>query len=231
MKWALLIVVCVAWIGCDKDKSSGSGSGSASVAAAGSAAAGSAESDDDEGSAAVKPWNVGDVVQVKRDGKWHEAEIVTAGSGYKVLYTFDDQVEEAVPATRIRAEKWSKKTHVEAQVGDAWKRGTVAARHGEAPSYTYDIALDDSGETKTFPAAQVRGLRKPKSAAHASAASSGGGGGGPAPCTGPAYMRRCGGTCVDTQQDNNNCGACGSRCASNKHCDGHGFCREANGDL
>jgi hypothetical protein len=224
MKWALVIVVCVACSGCDKDKSGGSGS----AGPAGSAT-GSAEPDDDEGSAAVKPWNVGDVVQIKRDGKWHEAEIVTAGSGYKVLYTFDDQVEEAVPATRIRAEKWSKKTHVEAQVGDAWKRGTVVARHGDAPTFTYDVALDDSGETKSFTAAQVRGLRKPKSAAHAAAASSSGGG--PAPCTGPAYIMRCGGTCVDTQQDNNNCGRCGSRCASNKHCDGHGFCREANGDL
>jgi hypothetical protein len=228
MKWAWLFLACLVCSGCDKAKPDGAGS-----ASAGSATGSSAEPEDnepeDEGSAAPKAWNVGDVVQVKRDGKWHEAEIVTAGSAYKVLYTFDDQVEDGVPAARLRSEKWSKKTHVEAQVGDAWKHGTVVARHRDGASYSYEIAVD-GGDTKTFTAAQVRGLRKPKSAAHSNASSSSGGGGS-APCTGPAYIMRCGGVCIDTQQDNNNCGRCGNRCSNNKHCDGHGFCREPNGDL
>src|SRR5580704_11945894 len=180
MRLALAFLACLAC--CDKGNGGGVGSaGSAGPGlSTGSSAGSSAESSepeaDEEGSSAVKTWNVGDVVQVKRDGKWFEAEIVTAGTAYKVLYTFADSVEDNVDAVRIRAPKWSKKTHVEAQVGDAWKRGVVVARHDGS----YDIALD-SGETKTFSPAQVRGVRKPKSAPHSAAASSGNS---PAPCTG-----------------------------------------------
>ena len=222
MKWLAVLVCLACGVGCDKGK--GGGGGSAGSATAGSSGEGSAAESADEGSAAPKTWHAGDVVQVKRDGKWYEAEVVTAGSAYKVLYTFADNVEDNVEATRLRAPKWSKKTHVEAQVGDAWKRGVVVARHSDG---AYDIALDDGGETKAFSGAQVRGERKPKSAPQSTAAS---GGGGSAPCVGPAYMKRCGGTCVNTMVDDNYCGGCEMRCRAGRHCDGHGFCRDAEGD-
>ena len=213
------MALCVACIGCGK----GNGGAAGSASAAGSSAAEEADEPSPK-----KTWNVGDVVQVKRDdNKWHEAEIVTAGATYKVMFTFADQVEDNVDPTRIRAEKWSKNAHIEAHVGDAWKRATVVSRH---PDGGYDVTLDDGGETKTLAAADVRGERKPKSAPHASA-SSNNGGGGPAPCTGTAFVKRCGGVCTDTSVDNNNCGQCGDRCNPGKHCDGHGFCREPNGDL
>lgn len=238
------MLVCLACdVGCDKAPGGG-GAGSASVvgapsavgvpsaAASGSAGAtaeGAEPEGDEEGSAvaaaAPTSWSVGTVVQVKRDSKWYEAEIVAAGPKYKVLYTFADTVEDNIDPARLRVPKWAKKNKVEAQVGSEWTRGTVVARHREDGSY--DIALDD-GETKTFSAAQVRGLRKPKSVPHASAASSSGGGG---VCVGASYMMRCGGSCVDTHLDDNNCGQCGSRCQLGKHCDGHGFCRDAQGNL
>ena len=61
-----------------------------------------------------------------------------------------------------------------------------------------------------------------------------GGGGGTAadaPCPGPGITRRCSGVCVNLQTDDRNCGSCGSVCASGKHCDGHLFCRDAEGNL
>jgi hypothetical protein len=214
MRLVLVLLLCLAC--CDKAKDGGAG-----PASAGSNGEATEPEADDEGSAVAKTWNAGDVVQVKRDGKWHEAEIVTVGTTYKVLYTFADTIEDNVDATRLRAPKWSKKAHVEAQVGDAWKRGTVVAHHDGS----YDIALDDGG-TKTFSAAQVRGIRKPKSAPHSSAASSGGGE--PAPCPGTSFMKRCGGGCTDTLTDTSNCGRCNSHCQSGDPCD-HGVCRDRGG--
>lgn len=52
-----------------------------------------------------------------------------------------------------------------------------------------------------------------------------------APCPGPGLTRRCGGVCVNIQTDDRNCGSCGHACGSGKHCDGHMFCRDANGNL
>jgi hypothetical protein len=60
---------------------------------------------------------------------------------------------------------------------------------------------------------------------------SGGGGGGDAPCPGPGITRRCGGVCVNIQTDDNNCGGCGTVCSGGKHCDGHLFCRDSEGNL
>jgi len=209
-----VVLVCVAF-GCGK------GNGGAAGSASGSGAAQPA----DEAAAPVKTWKVGDVVQVRRDGnRWYEAEVVTAGPAYKVMYTFADQVEDNVDATRMRAEKWSKGSHVEAHVDGAWKRAAVTARH---PDSSYDVTIDEGGATKTLAAADVRGERKPKSANVANT----GGGGAPVRCTGNAFVRPCGGRCIDTSVDDNNCGRCGDRCNPGKHCDGHGFCREPNGDL
>jgi hypothetical protein len=44
-------------------------------------------------------------------------------------------------------------------------------------------------------------------------------------------QRRCNGKCVDIASDNNHCGSCGNRCPDNKRCDGHMFCRDAEGNL
>ncbi len=52
-----------------------------------------------------------------------------------------------------------------------------------------------------------------------------------APCPGPGITRRCSGTCVNIQTDDNNCGECGNRCSDGKHCDGHLFCRDSEGNL
>jgi Stigma-specific protein, Stig1 len=89
---------------------------------------------------------------------------------------------------------------------------------------TYNIKYDDGDASNHFHADRVRGRH------------SGGGGAatqssGNAPCPGPGLTRRCSGVCVNIQEDNNNCGSCGNRCQSGKHCDGHMSCRDANGDL
>jgi hypothetical protein len=216
LKMAALVVVLL--FACDKATST-------STSAAGSAATGSATGEDDDpeqAAGAAQSWKVGDVVQIKRDDKkWYEAEIVGVGSTYNVMYTFAENVEDNVDPARIRKTRWAKKNHVEAQVGDAWKHGTVVARHGSG-DYSYDIALDGGG-TQTFTAAQVRGLRKPKTATTAASSNAS------APCPAPAYIMRCGGSCIDTHQDFNNCGSCGHRCMAGGRCD-EGFCRDKQGD-
>ncbi len=220
---AWLVVLLLA---CDKSTTTGPTAGSALAGSATATATEAAGEDDepDQAAGSAQSWKVGDVVQVKHEGKWHEAEIVTAGATFKVIYTFADTVEDNVDAARIRKIKWSKKTHVEAQVGDAWKAGVVVARHGHG-DYSYDIALD-GGATQSFTAAQVRGLRKPKTSA---APASSGNSSANAPCPAPAYIMRCGGSCIDTHQDFNNCGSCGHRCQSGGRCDS-GFCRDKQGD-
>jgi hypothetical protein len=149
----------------------------------------------------------------RRDKKWYEAEIAGVGSTYKVMYTFAENVEDNVDPARIRKTRWAKKNHVEAQVGDAWRHGTVVARRGSG-DYSYDIAID-GGDTQTFTAAQVRCLRKPKTAAAPAGTSANAS----APCPALTYIMRCGGTCIDTHEDFNNCGSCGHRCQSGGRCD------------
>lgn len=51
------------------------------------------------------------------------------------------------------------------------------------------------------------------------------------PCPGPGLVRRCSGQCVNLQTDDRNCGVCGNVCPVGKHCDGHMFCRDAQGNL
>jgi hypothetical protein len=50
------------------------------------------------------------------------------------------------------------------------------------------------------------------------------------PCYGD-FPRICNGVCVHLATDDNNCGSCGTRCPAGKHCDGHLFCRDAEGNL
>jgi hypothetical protein len=174
---------------------------------------------------AAAAWKVGDTVQVNspKDKLYYEAQIVAVGDTYKVLYTYDDHVEDGVAKARLRHSEWSPKDGVEAQVGQTWKQGKVSARH---PDGTYDIAFGD-GEIKAIPPAQVRGLRQPKSSRHTASPSNASN----APCPGPGLTRRCGGVCVNIQEDNNNCGSCGNRCRAGYHCDGHMSCRDASGNL
>ena len=214
MRQVAVIVWVVLGVACGNGAGVGTGSGSAgsNTVAPSTVPAGSA--------VPTNPWKVGDIVQVKRDdGLWYEAEVVTAGASYKVLYTYADTTEDEVAPNRLRKSHWVKPDKIEVRVDGVWSPGTVAARHEDG---SYDIQIA-SGETKTVAADDVRGARKPRS--HASASSSG-----QSACTGPAYVMRCGGSCIDTHTDDNNCGQCGTRCNPGKHCDGHGFCRDAQGN-
>ncbi len=107
-----------------------------------------------------------------------------------------------------------------------WYPGKIAA---VLPDGTYNVNYDDGDKSKGLPASKVR---------KRSARSGGGGGGGgksavdsDAPCPGPGMTRRCSGVCVNIQENNNHCGACGNRCSDGKSCDGHMFCRDADGNL
>lgn len=63
------------------------------------------------------------------------------------------------------------------------------------------------------------------------AVKTGGGTAADAPCPGPGITRRCNGVCVNLQTDDKNCGGCGTVCPTGKRCDGHLFCRDADGNL
>ncbi len=109
-----------------------------------------------------------------------------------------------------------------------WYPGKIAKVNTDG---TFDVAYNDGDYSKALPASKVKARK-------VTAGGGGGGGGGRssaassnAPCPGPGLTRRCGGRCVNIQQDDNNCGGCGNRCSGGKHCDGHMSCRDADGNL
>ena len=99
---------------------------------------------------------------------------------------------------------------------------------GWASSWDETVGLDRIVGAKGAPAATTTATAK-------ATAKAGSGGGGAAaadaPCPGPGLTRRCSGTCVNIQTDDRNCGSCGSACSGGKHCDGHMFCRDSEGNL
>ena len=98
---------------------------------------------------------------------------------------------------------------------------------GWASSWDETVGLDRIVGAKGAPTSTATATAKPK-------ATGGGGGGGvaaDAPCPGPGITRRCSGVCVNIQTDDRNCGSCGTVCSGGKHCDGHLFCRDSEGNL
>lgn len=96
---------------------------------------------------------------------------------------------------------------------------------GWASSWDETVGLD-----------RIVGAKGAPTAVPVPTAKTGGGGGGAAaaadaPCPGPGLTRRCSGVCVNIQTDDRNCGSCGSACSGGKHCDGHMFCRDSEGNL
>ena len=109
-----------------------------------------------------------------------------------------------------------------------WYNGKITVVNAD---HTYNVKYNDGDVSNHLHADRVR---VPKVAAGGGATTPNAGGGGSnanAPCPGPGLTRRCSGVCVNIQEDNNNCGSCGNRCPSGKHCDGHMSCRDANGEL
>jgi hypothetical protein len=107
----------------------------------------------------------------------------------------------------------------------SWYPGKISAVNADG---TYDIAYDDGDRSKSLPASKVRKAKAGSSSGTKSSSSSSAS---DAPCPGPGITRRCSGRCVNLQEDDNNCGSCGNVCPSGKHCDGHLFCRDAEGNL
>jgi len=105
----------------------------------------------------------------------------------------------------------------------SWYPGKVSAVRANG---TFDIQYDDGDRSSALPASHVR-----KRTASSSSSTSSSRPAADAPCPGPGITRRCNGVCVNIQEDNNNCGECGYHCPSGKSCDGHMFCRDAEGNL
>jgi hypothetical protein len=99
----------------------------------------------------------------------------------------------------------------------------------------YDVNYDDGDKSRGLSPTRVRKPGASTTTTSGGGAKSSGGGakssGGDAPCPGPGITRRCNGKCVNIQDDDNHCGGCNNRCPSGKHCDGHLFCRDADGNL
>ena len=173
----------------------------AGAATAGSAAAPTAAAGSAAGSAAAGSAAAGSATAAVGSG---------AGSGSAV-------VEPLKVGDRVQAQ-WT---------NGRWYPGKIAAI---TDAGTYDINYNDGDKSKGLPESKVR---------RPTVAKAGGGGGGgkstasssDAPCPGPGLTRRCNGTCVNIQENNNHCGSCNNRCPSGKSCDGHMVCRDAEGNL
>lgn len=94
---------------------------------------------------------------------------------------------------------------------------------GWASSWDETVGLDRIVGAKGAPVPTVKPTTKPTGAGGGTAAN--------APCPGPGLTRRCSGVCVNIQTDDRNCGSCGTVCSGGKHCDGHMFCRDSEGNL
>ena len=127
------------------------------------------------------------------------------------------------PTAPAAAPSWKQGDRIQGQWSDGrWYNGKIGAVNDDG---TFDIAYDDGDHAKHLAGKHVRARRAAAEGGGSTASS------GNAPCPGPGQTRRCSGVCVNIGEDNNNCGSCGNRCPSGKHCDGHMFCRDANGDL
>ena len=105
----------------------------------------------------------------------------------------------------------------------SWYPGKIAQIH---PDGTIDVDYDDGDKSRNLPPSKVRKKKASSGGGKSSSGSSS-----DAPCPGPGLTRRCNGKCVNIQEDNNHCGGCNNRCPDGKHCDGHMFCRDAEGNL
>ncbi|MEO8705568.1 MAG: hypothetical protein ABI867_36395 [Kofleriaceae bacterium] len=111
----------------------------------------------------------------------------------------------------------------------SWYPGRIAAVR---PDGTFDVAYDDGDRSKGLAAAKIRKQTASTAASTSkSTAKSSSRPASDAPCPGPGITRRCNGVCVNIQENNNHCGGCNNRCPDGKHCDGHLFCRDAEGNL
>lgn len=132
-----------------------------------------------------------------------------------------------MPAPPPAAPSWKVGDRIQGKWSDGrWYNGKISAVNIDG---TWNIAYDDGDVSNHFKAERIR-------ARNSGGSSAGGHSGGTAsnanaPCPGPGLTRRCGGVCVNIQEDDNNCGSCGTRCTGGKHCDGHMFCRDAAGNL
>jgi hypothetical protein len=107
-----------------------------------------------------------------------------------------------------------------------WYPGKIVKIHDDG---RIDVDYDDGDKSKKLPPSKVR--KKEKRSSSSSGRSSSSSGDSDAPCPGPGITRRCNGKCVNIQEDNNHCGGCNNRCPDGKTCDGHMFCRDAEGNL
>ena len=133
----------------------------------------------------------------------------------------------AAPAVPAAPTEWKVGDQIQGKwPGDnRWYNGRISKVNDD---HTYNIKYDDGDVSQNFKMERIRG-RHSGGAAPAGGGGGGGGGGGVKQCL--STQHSCGGVCVNLLEDNNNCGSCGNRCSSNKHCDNHGFCRQPNGDL
>ena len=149
---------------------------------------------------------------------------VTAIGDDEVTVQYLDESSETLPESAIRKFDWDDDSKLECayQRGDTYLPGEID--DWENPKLRF---VFESGEEEDTDIAMCRELTGEAEAEVAQAAASGSAEG--ASCL--STQRDCSGVCVNISDDDDNCGSCGYQCQDGKSCDGHGFCRDAEGNL
>jgi Stigma-specific protein, Stig1 len=168
---------------------------------------------------------VGDVVlaSYQQRAYAYPARIKSLGDDTVEVEYLEDSSTESLPVSMVAEFDWEEGASIECawQRGNTYLPGTIDRFDGPGLRFVY--ANGTGEDTDIAMCRELTGQADVTQAPNSGA--------GETQCPGAGINRLCNGVCVNIQTDSNNCGGCGVVCPNGKTCDGHMFCRDAEGNL